>query len=131
MTLTVIPSDNVAENQSVALQCESNPNPPTPIVVSFIIRLPPINPVCVRWSQAMEFGKKHQILVGSRITPPVHTLYKIQFAVSRNLNGMSVFCQTRYNLAKVSFFHEWYINKQIVTTDRYSIIKTKKKKILL
>ena len=79
MTLTVNPSDNVAENQSVALQCESNPNPPTPIVVSFIIRLPPINPVCVRWSQAMEFVKKHQILVGSRITPPVQTIHCTEF----------------------------------------------------
>ena len=80
MKLTVIPSGDVAENQSVTLQCELNPNPPTPIVVSFIIRLSTSNQSSLcGWSQAMEFVKKHQILVGSRITPPVQTIHYTEF----------------------------------------------------
>ena len=136
MTLKVIPSGLFAENQSVTLQCELNPNPPTPIVVSFIIRLSSSNQssLCaLELSNGVCKETPNPCRITYNASCPNDTLYKIHVAVSRSWNGASVFCKTRYNWGDSVVFSvkgTYILIKQIVTTDLYSII-TIQKTILL
>ncbi|XP_078319154.1 uncharacterized protein LOC144620908 [Crassostrea virginica] len=100
MTLTVIPSGLFAENQSVTLQCELNPKPPTPIVVSFIIRLSTSNQssLCaLEPSNGICKETPNPCRITYHASCPNDTLYIIHVAISRNWNGASVFCQSRKN----------------------------------
>lgn len=90
--LVYIPSK---ENQNVTLQCELDPDPIPPIIVSFIVdssalcQLEPSNGVC----------KTSTNLCRSlyNASCPSDTRYSIQVNVSRAWSGSSVVCQTIYN----------------------------------
>lgn len=97
ITLRVIPSNVVSVNQSVTLQCELDPNPLFPIVVSFRIDSPstilchlePSNGVCKKTTDPC--GTLYNA------SCPSDTRYRIQVTVSKNWNDVPVVCQTLYN----------------------------------
>nr|XP_022287393.1 hemicentin-1-like isoform X3 [Crassostrea virginica] len=94
ITLTVIPSNDVAENQTVTLQCELDPNPIPPFIVSFFVKsstlcqLEPSNGVCRNTTDPC------RIIYNAFC--PSETRYSIQVNVTRAWSGASVVCQTIY-----------------------------------
>nr|XP_022286587.1 hemicentin-1-like isoform X2 [Crassostrea virginica] len=94
ITLTVIPSNDVAENQTVTLQCELDPNPIPPIIVSFSVKsstlcqLEPSNGVCRNTTDSC------RIIYNAFC--PSETRYSIQVNVTRAWSGASVVCRTVY-----------------------------------
>lgn len=104
ITLTVIPSNVVAVNQSVTLQCELDPNPLFPIVVSFRIESPsstlcqlePSNGVCKKTTDPC--GTLYNA------SCPSDTRYSIQVTVSKKWNNVAVACQTVYNRSNIVVF---------------------------
>ena len=99
ITLTVIPSYDVEENQNVTLQCELDPGPIPPIVVSFSInssilcQLEPSNGVCKNTTAHCK--------TTYTASCPSDTRYSIQVNVTRAWSGSSVVCQTLYEQSNI------------------------------
>nr|XP_022289450.1 hemicentin-1-like isoform X2 [Crassostrea virginica] len=126
MTLTVIPSNDVAVNQNVTLQCELDSNPPSPIVVSFrvtssnttLCQLQPITGVCKNTIPLFLCS----FLYKFNASCPSTTRYNIQVTVPSSWNNVSVICHTRYRQSnRVLFFVRDKPEVRSISTSPYRV----------
>nr|XP_022327036.1 B-cell receptor CD22-like isoform X1 [Crassostrea virginica] len=95
ITLTVTPS-TVAENQTVTLQCELDPDPIPPISAFFIVQSP--STVLCQLEPNAGACKNTNILCRTQYNGscPTDRLYSIQVPVPREWNGRTFLCQDFY-----------------------------------
>lgn len=94
LRLTVKPSNNVAVNQSVTLQCNEDPNESTPLVVIFRIQTQGITLCVLEPTDGACRNTTNPCITRYNASCAGPTRYSIQVTVPKDWNGMSVDCQT-------------------------------------
>ncbi|XP_078323846.1 neural cell adhesion molecule 1-like isoform X4 [Crassostrea virginica] len=105
IALTVLPSSNVAVNQTMTLRCELEPNPTLPIVVYFEKRNSISSSPEILCSLEPQSGVCKNSADDCRIrynaSCPSDTLYIIQVKVLQTWNGQSISCRTVYTKSEL------------------------------